>query len=99
MTQVAVFSLVTYRLTRMVILDTLFDTPRIWFHGWLLGRTGRLRAKVYELVTCPFCISVWIAGVVVAAATIWRPVPDPVWVWLASAAGSLMVWRFVELKV
>lgn len=51
-------ALATYRLIRLVQRDTITSRPRAWAHkrysgGWLL-----------ELVTCPWCLSIWVgAGV------------------------------------
>lgn len=93
--------LVTYRVTRFVIDDTLIDTPRAWFHHRLLTRTHRLfptkaRVKVYELLTCPFCLSVWVAAGTVVVTNMVVSVPLPVWMWLGAAAVALMVRRVVD---
>lgn len=89
-------SLITYRLTRLAINDTILDTPRIWFHQILIGRPGKFRMWLYELITCKYCLSVWVAAVVVAVLNIWLPVEAPVAMWPAAAAGALVVWKIAE---
>ena len=96
LTFIIVASLITYRITRLLITDTIIDTPRIWFHQILLGKTGKFRMWFYELITCKFCLSVWIAAATVAVLNIWLPVQAPVAMWPAVAAGSLLVWKNAE---
>ncbi len=68
----AVDALTTYRLTRLVVEDEIAAPlrDRIW-KRWAPDRT-----KVGYLITCPWCVSVWVgAGVVAAGAvapTAWR---------------------------
>jgi len=92
---IAVLSLVTYRVTRFFITDSLIEAPRASIYGWLLAGRG-LRLKVYELLTCPFCFSVWVAAGATATADAYVSVPLPVFVWLAACSGSLIVWRWIE---
>lgn len=54
------------------------------------------RVKLYELLTCPYCWSVWVAAGAVALAD-WRiSIPLPVFMWVAVAGGAMSVWRQVE---
>lgn len=53
--------LAVYRLTRLVQEDSLLDGPR----DRALDRWGH--RKAVELLTCPYCASVWLALAVVAA--------------------------------
>lgn len=96
LTFIIVASLITYRITRLLVTDTILDTPRIWFHQILLGKTGKIRLWFYELVTCKFCLSVWIAGLTVLILNQWLPVAAPVAMWPATAAGALVVWKNAE---
>lgn len=96
LTFIIIASLITYRITRLAIDDTILDTPRIWFHQLLIGRTGKFRIWFYNLITCKYCLSVWIAAAVVAILNIWLPVAVPVAMWPAAAAGSLIVWKIAE---
>ena len=95
---VVVLSLVCYRITRFIVKDTIIDGFRIWLHTVILGRKPALwREKLGELISCPFCISVWIAAALAVVADYFVPsVPLPVFQWLAVAAGTLVIWRIVE---
>ena len=55
----------TARLARLATRDTIFDTPRLRYVRQM-DRTGH--PKLAELAVCPWCISVWIGGVVAFAA-------------------------------
>ncbi|MFZ4431568.1 MAG: DUF1360 domain-containing protein [Microthrixaceae bacterium] len=57
------FLLVTlgaYRLTRLVIFDTIFDGPRYALGDWLISG-GRFRRWVAELLGCQWCVGVHVA--------------------------------------
>lgn len=90
-------SLVTYRITRFVIDDTLIDLFRERLHMRLLGKPGWWRDKAYELTTCPYCLSVHVAWMTVLITMIWVSVPLPVLMWLAVSGGAMVVWRTVEV--
>lgn len=96
LTILVILSLITYRIARFLILDTLIDTPRIWFHQVLIGKPAAWRMKLYELITCPYCLTIWIAAAVVAIADIFYSIPAPIGMWLAAAAGSLIAWNIIE---
>ena len=91
-------SLVAYRVTRFVVKDTIIEGTRIWLHTFILGnkKPKLWREKLQELISCPFCISVWISAATVAVADHYVSVPLPVFQWLAVAAGTLVIWRIVE---
>ena len=94
---VIVLSAVTYRISRFLLLDTLIDTPREKVMVWLEEHPGRVWAKMYELLDCPWCITIWIAaGVVALQVLVVEDVPVPVWTWLAVATGSLVWWRIID---
>lgn len=94
---ILVLSLATYRATRFVIKDTIIMTLRLKALTAIVGENpGEFRMKVHELLTCPYCISVWLAASAVALADIWSSVPLPVFTWGAVAAGCLMTWRYIE---
>jgi hypothetical protein len=99
---VLVLSAVTWRVTRFLILDTLLDTPRDWVHLWLQTPHPKrwvyaLKIKVFELISCPYCTSVWVAA---GAVLLTRPfvdgIPLPVWTWLAVATGAMIIWDYVD---
>lgn len=100
LTIIVVLSLVTYRVTRFFLSDTLLEGIRLKFHGLLLDprkrEPGLLRMKLYELTMCPFCFSVWVAAGATAVADAYTSIPLPVFVWLAACSGSLIVWRWIE---
>jgi len=87
-------SLAVYRVNRLIIHDTIFDRPRSAFINWLLPKRGG--GTVVELITCPFCIGMWVSGVATIVTSQVAAVPLPVLVWLASAAGSMIAWRIIE---
>jgi len=103
---IVVLSPIVYRVTRFLIEDTLIDTPRMWLRKRIVGNvvgvavsnTKPWRAKLIELSECPYCLSVWVCGATVLAATfVWpRQVPLPFWVWLGTCGGTMVVWRIVE---
>lgn len=96
-TLLLLLSLVTYRVTRFIIADTLIDHQRIWVLNVLLGKApGKVRNKLHELLTCKFCLSVWIAAAVVVIADQFTVIPLPWFVWLAVCSGSLLVWKVAE---
>jgi hypothetical protein len=94
---IVVLSLVTYRLGRFVVLDSMFEGTRDKTLGWMHRRGNFFWVKTAELLGCPYCITVWLAA---GACLAWRvfveSYPAPVFVWLAVSAGSLMAWRVVD---
>jgi hypothetical protein len=77
----ALYVLATARLTLMVTTDALFEEPRLWVLNRLVPedeygdelpiRWRWLRKKAAYLVTCIWCVPVWVAGLVT-----W-----PLWQW------------------
>lgn len=59
-----IIALAAFRLTRLAGWDTIFDQPR----DWMLGHAGRF---VNDLFSCPFCLSVWVAGLAYGAWLLW----------------------------
>jgi hypothetical protein len=92
--------LVTYRVTRFVVLDSLIDRPRDAVHNWLMSRGGGWGPKLAELVGCPWCVSVWISAGAVAL-TMWltdHEVIMPVWTWLAIAAVAVLWYNVTDAE-
>lgn len=54
------------RITRLITDDYLTG----WFRAWVIGRFGP-EGKLAYLVTCPWCMSMWVAAVVVPLAWYW----------------------------
>lgn len=96
-----ILSAATYRVARFLILDTLIENLRIRVHTWLTNpeSISVTRLKVAELITCPWCLTVWVA---LAVVTFWSlVVVDWIgWafllVWPAVSAGSLVFWTYVD---
>lgn len=61
--------LATARVTRLVTEDTLLDPPRTWALGKLLARNPE--HKVAYLLTCPWCVSVYVGAAAAAAWWAW----------------------------
>lgn len=64
-------SLATYRLTMLVVKDTITEPLRMWLgKPWSYGGTqasySGVRWRTFQLTGCPWCISIWLAGGVVA---------------------------------
>lgn len=66
---VVLIALATYRVARLIAVDTLTLEVRAWFYrfAWKdqpagpAEARGAARTYLYELVTCPFCVGVWAA--------------------------------------
>jgi hypothetical protein len=87
--EVAVDALAVHRLTRLVQDDDVPFGPA----RELLLDLGRDR-KATELLTCPWCLSMWIAAAVVLARRRW----PRAWPWIARAlAGSAVAGHLAHL--
>lgn len=93
MTLLVLLSLVTYRVTRFLINDTLINRQRIAVENWLLRRRW---LKIVELISCPWCVSVWIAAGVTFTADLFTSVPMPWLVWPATSTGAMLCWRVLD---
>ena len=73
------------------VIDVHQDEPLRKLPTW--------RRKLYQLFSCPFCISVWVAAGAVAL-HVWlvEPLPYPVWYWLGIATGGLLVYRVIDAE-
>lgn len=95
-------SATTYRICRLMILDKIGEVPRDAFFGWLADHPSRFCVWLTTLLTCPFCVSVWVSGALVIAVDnptgwLWdASVPLPVLEWGASAAGALLFWARID---
>jgi len=89
---------VTYRVARFILLDTMIDGVRDKMMEQLDKRSAKLLyRKLLELFTCPFCITVWVAGGATVLTRLFvGPFPMPVWVWLAAATISLVLWAIID---
>lgn len=99
-----ILTFVVYRVTYFVIEDSLFDGTReaiyrrLRFHDHEDGTWGNLwRDKLYVLLSCPYCVSVHVAGWVVLIHHFFvDPLPSPVWWWPALSGAGLLAWSLIE---
>ena len=82
-------ALATGRIIRFLVDDTLIDRQRDWVHSHLQG-------KLFELASCPWCLSAYISGGVVLLTWIWQPLPLPLLAWLAVWWGGLFCYWTTE---
>jgi hypothetical protein len=67
----------TARLTRLGATDDITFRLREWLSFWggvkepEYRRRARLASWLYRLISCPWCLSAWVAPPVVAAAWLW----------------------------
>lgn len=84
----------TGRLTRLVTADTI--TARLRMRAVrIIGRTSERSAAVATFVTCPWCVSVWIAPAVIALG--WWPGHRGTASWWWFPAGLLTIAWFTGL--
>lgn len=85
----------SYRLTRLVAVDTF--PPVQWVRDRLTGddplvtRWRWVPSWLSKLVSCVWCSSVWVAGGVTLATTIWLGLPLPLLVWATAASGAAWI--------
>lgn len=95
---IVLLSAAVYRVTRFLILDTLIFEQRRWVKLKLMGSgdVGPIRVKLLDLLSCPYCLSVWVAVAAVLITQQFVSIPLPVLAWLAICTGSLAFWRYIE---
>lgn len=64
-----IYALAVARITGLIVADTIFDTPRGALLGRLDPRPATLGALVASLLTCSWCVSIWVAAG--AAPAVW----------------------------
>ena len=86
---VVVAGFAAWRVTRLVVQDSILDPPRQRWRQWLAGRDGYGWYLLEELQSCQFCLGVhaaWVLWMVLAA-----PLVDVPWrgdvLAIAAAAG------------
>ena len=85
-----ILGLATFRITRLLTRDTIFDTPRNRF--W--DRFPPESSKLGYLFTCEWCLSVWVASLlfisaIISTVTVWLMVPFA----LSAVAGLLTAYE------
>ena len=58
---VVVLALASYRVTRLLVVDSLLEPGRSKFHSMLERRNGIIWAKIYDLVSCTWCVGVYVS--------------------------------------
>lgn len=69
MEKIFILGFAIYRISRFIVEDTLIKTTRDKVTGWFRREYNvaesrdwyrKLLSKIYDLITCPYCISVWL---------------------------------------
>lgn len=96
-------TLVTWRVSRFIGKDDLIMGTRQRILGWLdQPRESKVRNqladKAWYLITCPWCLSIWVsAGTLFASRLFWvDSIPAPIWTWLGVGALSLIPFQFTD---
>lgn len=63
---VLILGLVSYRITRFLVVDSLLEPGRTKFHTALEAKRGLFWAKLYDLVSCTWCVGVYVSMLVYA---------------------------------
>ena len=66
-------TLAAYRLTRIITVDKVTERPRAWAED----RAADGHPKLAYFVTCPWCVSMYVAAAVVAITDLIASVPLP----------------------
>lgn len=53
--------LASYRATRVIAIDTIFDGTRDRIKLWGINRNSTPGDKLTELIGCPWCVGVWVS--------------------------------------
>jgi hypothetical protein len=101
---------VVWRVTRFITKDDLIEGTRkkvlAWLEKWKApddpdyrkGLTTDLLAfKAWTLLTCPWCVSIYISAATLVAYRIFvDDVPMPIFMWLAIAGFSLVPYNYLD---
>jgi hypothetical protein len=85
-----VAALAAARVTRLVVDDTILDTPR----GWVMDRVQGWWA---DLLACPWCVSAYISAGIFAITWHLHRMPVPLFSWLAVWWGACAAYWFAEM--
>lgn len=92
---VVLVALATHRATVLLAEDKILDRPRLalqWrFERAVERRTGTVTDRTWQspaayMLSCRWCLSIWVGGVMTAAAVYTVGVPMPVMTWLAASS-------------
>ena len=63
---VVILAFAAFRITRFLVVDSLLEPGRTKFHNALESHEGALWAKFYDLVSCTWCVGVYVSMLVYA---------------------------------
>lgn len=66
LTVLVFLALASYRLTRLVVIDEIFSTPRNAFLGWVIEHLGRVGWYINYLFSCTWCLGLHISWFLVS---------------------------------
>lgn len=61
---ILILGICAYRITRFLVIDELLEPGRTKFHTRLEVHTGYIWAKIYDLVSCTWCVGVYVSMLV-----------------------------------
>lgn len=71
-----VYALAVARVTGLLVSDSITEGARDNLIGWLDNRPRTLGAFITDLITCPWCMSIWVAFI--ASPLVWLYGRSPV---------------------
>lgn len=63
---VVILGIAAYRVTRFLVIDTLLEPGRSKLHSKLEQRDGLIWAKIYDLISCTWCVGVYVSFAIYA---------------------------------
>lgn len=95
--------LATHRLTYLAVADRITRGPREAVQNWVEARwyeghpgapeSDEWQSKLAYFMSCPWCTSIWVGGLVTLG-TMWTVgVTAPLLVWLASSSATCLLWK------
>jgi hypothetical protein len=96
-----ILAFVDWRITRFLLRDSLIEDTRFKVEHYFGSRSDKtFYRKINELISCPWCVSVWVSGGIVALWR-WQDGDGVGWFWtavmvLAVAAGAMACWQTWE---
>jgi len=58
---IVILGFAAYRVTRFLVIDSLLEPARSNFHSMLERKRGIVWAKIYDLVSCTWCVGVYVS--------------------------------------
>jgi len=94
---IIIWGAVTYRVSRFVVLDSMWEGTRDKIFDRLERSDRLVAAKASDWLACPWCVTPWAAAAVLASHRIFAgSFPLPVWAWLATATIALVFWARID---